>query len=104
MPHHLKLFSGIERQLRKFPNKDRERVVEAMRSLATDPRQPGTTHLSENLYRFRVGNYRIIYAILDAGLVVLICKVARRTETTYKDIKALLKRARDMNLNSRGHS
>jgi mRNA interferase RelE/StbE len=95
MPYHLKLLPGIERQLRKIPNRDRERVVEAMRSLATEPRRPGTTHLSENLYRIRVGNYRIVYAIFDTEPVVLICKVARRTEATYKDIRALLKRARD---------
>jgi mRNA interferase RelE/StbE len=95
MPHHLKLLPGIERQLRKIPGRDRERVVEAMRSLATEPRQPGTTHLSENLYRIRVGNYRVVYAIFDTDLVVLICKVARRTEAAYRDIRALLKRARD---------
>jgi mRNA interferase RelE/StbE len=95
MPYRLKLLPAIERQLRKIPDRDRERVVEAMRSLATEPRRPGTTHLSENLYRIRVGNYRIVYAIFDTEPVVLICKVARRTEATYKDIRALLKRARD---------
>ena len=96
MAHQLKLLSGIEKQLRRLPGSDRERVVQAMRSLATDPRPPGAIHLLDNLYRIRVGNYRILYAIFDSELVVLICKVARRTEVTYKDIRALLKRARDM--------
>jgi len=94
MPHRLKLLPDIERQLRKIPNPDRERVVDAMRSLATEPRQPGTTHLVDILYRLRVGNYRIVYAIFDAELVVLVCKIARRTEATYKDIRALLRRAK----------
>ena len=94
MPYQLRLLSGIEKQLRRLPSSDRERVVEAMRSLAYDPRPAGTTHLTENLYRVRIGNYRILYAVFDAELVVLVCKVARRSEVTYKDIRALLKRAR----------
>jgi mRNA interferase RelE/StbE len=94
MPHHLRLLSDIESQLRRIPNPDRERVVETMRSLASYPRPQGTTHLIENLYRVRVGHYRIIYAVFDDELIVLICKLARRTETTYKDIQTLLRRAK----------
>jgi mRNA interferase RelE/StbE len=94
--YQLKLLSGIEKQLRRFPSSDRVRVVQAMRSLGDAPRPSGSTHLLENLYRIRVGNYRILYAVFDTELVVLICKVARRTEVTYRDIRALLKRARAM--------
>ena len=96
MAYQLKLLSGIEKQLGRLPRSDRERVVQAMRSLATDPRPPGAIHFLDNLHRFRVGNYRILYAVFDSELVVLVCKVARRTEVTYKDIRALLKRVRDM--------
>lgn len=71
-------------------------MVEAMRSLAYNPRPAGATHLIENLYRIRVGGYRILYAVFDAEVVVLVCKVARRSEVTYKDIRALLKRARSI--------
>ncbi len=52
--------------------------------------------MMENLYRVRVGNYRIVYAVFDTEVVVLVCKIARRTEGTYRDIKALLKRAKDV--------
>ena len=96
MPYQLKLLADIEKQLRRIPPPDRERVVEAMRSLAIEPRQKGTTLLLENLYRVRVGNYQILYAVFDAEVVVLVCKIARRTERTYKDLGELLKRARDM--------
>jgi len=95
MPYSLKLLPDIERQLRKIPNLDRERVVQAMRSLATEPRQTGTTHLVDILYRIRVGNYRIVYAIFDAELVVLVCKIALRSEATYKDIRTLHRLAKE---------
>jgi mRNA-degrading endonuclease RelE of RelBE toxin-antitoxin system len=65
-----------------------------MRSLGDEPRPSGTTHLLDNLYRIRVGSSRIVYAVFETEVVVLICKIARRSEVTYKDIRALLKRAR----------
>lgn len=94
MPFQLKLLAGVEKQLRRLPASDRERVAQAMRSLANDPRPSATIHLIENLYRVRVGSYRVLYAVFEAEVVVLVCKVARRTEFTYRDIRALLKRAR----------
>ena len=47
------------------------------------------------LYRIRVGNYRIVYAIFDAELVVLVCKIALRSEATYKDIRTLHRLAKE---------
>jgi mRNA interferase RelE/StbE len=96
MPYRLKLLVGVEKQLRRIPSSDRERVVDAMRSLAVQPRHSGAIHLLENLYRVRVGSSRILYAVFDTEVVVLICKIARRSEVTYKDIRALLKRARNI--------
>lgn len=36
------------------------------------------------VYRVRVGNYRVIYEVYDKENVVLISRVLRRTETTYR--------------------
>ncbi|MEW6567790.1 MAG: type II toxin-antitoxin system RelE/ParE family toxin [Chloroflexota bacterium] len=94
MPYSLKLHRDIEKQLQRMSLTDRERVVEAVRSLRVEPRPAGCIHLEENLYRVRVGDYRIIYAVFDTELVVLVCKVARRTETTYRQLKALATRPR----------
>ena len=44
-------------------------------------------------YRLRVGQYRIIYAIFDDEVVVVVCKLTRRTEKTYRDLEGLLDRA-----------
>jgi len=96
MPYRLKLLRDIEKQLRKIPTADRERIVNTMRSLASEPRPTGSTPLVDNLLRLREGHYRIVYAVFDAELVVLVCKVARRPEATYRDIHALLRRAKDL--------
>ena len=93
MPYSLKLRRDVEKQLQRMSSNDRERVVGTMRSLRDEPRPGGCVHLEENLYRVRVGDYRIVYAIFDTELVVFVCKVARRSEATYRELHALATRA-----------
>jgi mRNA interferase RelE/StbE len=93
MKYALKLHRNIEKQLARIPDKQRARLIETMRSLRNDPRPSGCIKLDDVLYRIREGQYRIIYAIFDDEVVVFICKVARRTETTYRDLRKLLDRA-----------
>jgi mRNA interferase RelE/StbE len=59
---------------------DRQRIVTRIRSLARDPRPFGTEKLSGrgDLYRLRVGRYRVVYSVGDAELVVLIVRVGHR--------------------------
>jgi len=58
-----------------------ERIRDAVRSLAEDPRPIGYKKMSgyDNLYRIRVGDWRIIYAIEDDRLIVLVLEVAPRS-------------------------
>ncbi len=37
-------------------------------------------------YRVRVGDYRVIYAVLDDERVVIIAQVTRRSESTYQGL------------------
>jgi mRNA-degrading endonuclease RelE of RelBE toxin-antitoxin system len=64
-----------------------------MRSLSVEPRPHGCQHLQDELFRIREGQYRIIYAIFDDDVVIVVCKVTRRTEKTYRDLEGLLDRA-----------
>ena len=96
MPYQLKLLAGVGKQIRRLPRSEGERVVEAMRSLRENPRPEGSVHLEDRLYRIRVGRYRVIYPVLDAEVVVLVCRVSRRTEATYRDLRSLLRRVRRM--------
>ena len=66
--------------IRKLPRNLKERIIKAALALATDPRPPGYKRLTAHpdLYRIRVGDWRIIYTIEDDMLVILILKVAPR--------------------------
>ena len=59
---------------------DRQQIVTRIRSLARDPRPFGSEKLSGrgDLYRIRVGRYRVVYTVGDDELVVLIIRVGHR--------------------------
>ncbi|MGH7379127.1 MAG: type II toxin-antitoxin system RelE family toxin [Candidatus Methylomirabilales bacterium] len=74
-----------------MPEADRAHLVTRLRALADQPRTKGVKALARNVYRLRVGRYRVIYKVFDREQLVLIGRVAPRTERTYKDIEAPLR-------------
>ncbi|MEN8181467.1 MAG: type II toxin-antitoxin system RelE/ParE family toxin [Myxococcota bacterium] len=60
----------------------RERILSAIRSLRADPRPRGCTKLTgtDDLWRIRVGDFRVIYTVRDEELEVLVVKVAQRKD------------------------
>ncbi len=77
--------SSASKELRKLPKPIITRIVAAVLDLGTEPRPDGVRKLtaSEDTYRIRVGDYRIIYTIFDTRLVIEIIKVRDRKEA-YK--------------------
>ena len=70
----------------RIRRQDFERLRNAVRSLAEEPRPQGVRKIrgAERAYRIRVGNYRVVYDVYDSDGLVLILQVARRSETTYR--------------------
>ena len=60
----------------------RRRIISKIRRLAADPRPAGCQKLSrdENVYRVRLGDYRIVYRIDDHDKLVVIIKVGHRRD------------------------
>jgi mRNA interferase RelE/StbE len=71
-----------EKQLRRIAKRDRSRVLDAIEALGTKPRPEGTRKLQgyEDIYRVRVGKYRIIYEVIDDRVVVIVLKVGHRKD------------------------
>lgn len=65
----------------------RKRVRQALEALADDPRPHGCTKVKgqADMWRIRVGDYRIRYEVEDGVLVVLVLKVASR-DGFYDDL------------------
>ena len=71
-----------ERQLRKLPRSDQERLVRAILTLANDPFPRSARKLSgyDDVFRIRVGSYRVIYSVSTATLIVIVLKVGHRKD------------------------
>ena len=71
---------AAERQLRRLGPEAQRRLRPAIDALSADPRPPGYKKLvgEGDLYRIRVGDYRIIYTIQDRILVVEVVKIGHR--------------------------
>lgn len=71
-----------EKQLDRLPMKAKLRIVAALETLERNPRPVGCLKLegAEELYRVRVGDHRIIYAIEDKRLQVLVVRIANRKD------------------------
>jgi mRNA interferase RelE/StbE len=61
---------------------DRQRIIETIQSLSTDPRTEGCEKLAgyADRYRVRQGQYRIVYLIDDKRHEVTIFKVGHRKD------------------------
>lgn len=84
--YNLSYKKSVEKDLRKLTNIVRIAIVAKIQTLANNPQPNGSVKLrgSNNLYRIRHTDYRIIYRIESGELVVLVIKVAHRKEV-YRD-------------------
>ncbi len=73
-------YKGFSKDLARLPRTDQERVVAAVDALQANPRPHGVKKLKGryNEWRIRVGDYRVIYTIIDDRLVVLLLKLGPR--------------------------
>jgi mRNA interferase RelE/StbE len=80
--YRVELRPAALRDLKSLPREVLDRVSEKIDSLPENPRPPGVEKLSgsEDSYRVRVGDYRILYRIVDEALLVLVVAVRHRKE------------------------
>jgi mRNA interferase RelE/StbE len=76
---------SVIKELEKLPRQMLARIVEAVDDLARDPYPGGTRKLSgsEQTYRIRVGDYRVLYSIYSDKFIVEIIRVKHRKDV-YK--------------------
>ncbi|MEO1063052.1 MAG: type II toxin-antitoxin system RelE/ParE family toxin [Actinomycetota bacterium] len=70
------------KSIARLPRKDQQRIRAAIDLLADEPRPPGCTKLAgeDAVYRVRVGDYRMLYEVIDARLVVHVVRVGHRRD------------------------
>ncbi|MFK7968856.1 MAG: type II toxin-antitoxin system RelE/ParE family toxin [Bacteroidia bacterium] len=70
------------KELKKLPQNVTDRIIEAIEELVENPRPQGYRKIvgSENLFRIRIGQYRVIYSIEDKELIIMIITVRHRKD------------------------
>ncbi len=69
------------KELEALAKRHRQHIAKRIQGLSQDPRPPGCEKLSaEEKYRFRRGQYRVIYAVDDAQRTVVVVKIGHRRE------------------------
>jgi len=82
MKFRIEFLASAEKEFLRLPKPDRQRVGQRIDALSIDPRPPGSAKMSghKNLWRIRVGDYRVVYSIEEIPRVVSITRVAHRRE------------------------
>ena len=77
--YRLRIERAAEKSLARISEPWRGRLQNALRKLADNPGPPGAVKLSgSDAWRVRVADYRIIYEIHDAVLLVLVVDLGHR--------------------------
>lgn len=78
----VRLDGRARKTLDGLPGDLRARLVRKLRTLEVNQRPPGVEKLSgmDGIYRVRVGDWRIVYAIRDRELVVIVIRIGHRRE------------------------
>ena len=80
--YEIEISRTAERQLTKLAEEDQLRVVRAVMALADQPRPRGARKLTgfDDVFRIRVGRWRVLYTVSDTRLVILVLKIGHRRD------------------------
>lgn len=83
--YRIEFTTAAAKELRKLDPGIRRRILSGIAELEQDPRPAGCKKLAgeSTAWRIRVGDYRILYEVVDNLLVVTVIRVAHRREV-YK--------------------
>jgi mRNA interferase RelE/StbE len=80
--YEIEISRTAERQLKKLVGEEQPRVVRALLALADQPRPRGSRKLTgyDDVFRIRVGRFRVLYSVSDTRLVIFILKIGPRKD------------------------
>ena len=81
----LRIRNKAAKRLKRFPRKDRERILSALEGLPRNPFAGDIEKMKGETYswRRRIGSYRIFYEIIGDDKIIYIFHIERRTSKTY---------------------
>jgi len=85
--YRIELRHAAQKQLDELSQQAYKVIAGTISSLAVEPRPPKVKKLADSgLWRVRIRNYRVVYAIDDTARLITMVRIARRGEDTYKNL------------------
>lgn len=80
--YEIRVAERAAKELERLGRQEQRRIVARIERLAEEPRPRGCVKLSgaEDIYRIRIGEYRVLYEVRDGVLVVLVLRVRHRRD------------------------
>jgi len=79
MSYSIEILRTAQKQLSTIEQPQQQRIIEAIRELAIDPRPSGCKKRSGRpAYRIRIGSFRVIYEVHDKQLLVVVVTIGDR--------------------------
>ncbi len=81
----LQIDPSVSKSLKKFPTFDNRRILTVIESLTDNPFTGDIQKMKgeQNVWRRRIGSYRLFYELLQNQSIIHIYHVERRTSQTY---------------------
>ncbi len=87
MSYTVKLRPSAQKDLDDISARDYQMISKVISGLEQNPRPLKVKKLADSsLWRVRVRNYRVVYMINDTDKIVIIVRVVRGKEDTYKGL------------------
>jgi mRNA interferase RelE/StbE len=78
--YEIQVTRAAQRDLAALPGDVFKRVDRKIQALSENPHPQGTKKLEDNLFRIRVGDYRVICQVESARILIVIVRVRHRRE------------------------
>lgn len=80
--YEIRLSRRATKALAALERRDQQRIRAAIELLAENPRPPACIALvgEDGVYRVRVGDYRIVYEVVDDALLIHVVRIGHRRE------------------------
>lgn len=85
MSWNVKITQKVLKEIKRFPQKDAKRLLFVLEEMSKNPYRGDIEKVKgeENVWRRRLGSYRILYEMFPPRKFIWVFDIKRRTTTTY---------------------
>jgi len=85
MSWDVKIAKRVLKEMKKIPKKDAKRLLFVLEEISENPYKGDIEKIKdeENIWRRRIGSYRILYEVFPSQKSISVFDIKRRTTSTY---------------------